>query len=201
MRYKLRRKMLIGTHRLITKNILKNMSENKKSMLSNFNFIYGSIKPDILSKYKIKKHYAKESYSMILSKIKTLSTLSITDIEKGLSIIKFSQELGVICHFLCDFFCIAHSEIWRKKYKIFTHIKYETNLAKRARKFNYSYFKSHILEEKDIKTFIDNCFKDHKKDNGYNNDIKFAYYVCTTIINFILESIINNSFHSKYILN
>lgn len=193
--------MLIGTHRLITKNILKNMSENKKNMLSNFNFIYGSIKPDILSKYKIKKHYAKESYSMILSKIKILSTLSVNDIEKKLSVIKFSQELGVICHFLCDFFCIAHSEVWRKKYRIFTHIKYEKNLAKRARQFNYDYFKAYILEQEDIKTFIDNCFKDHEKDSSYNNDIKFAYYVCSNIINFILESIINNSFQSEYILD
>ncbi|MDO4534928.1 MAG: zinc dependent phospholipase C family protein [Clostridium perfringens] len=193
--------MLISTHGLITRNILKNMSENKKNMLSNLNFIYGSIKPDILSKYKIKKHYAKESYSMILSKIKILSTFNVSDIEKSLSIIKFSQELGVICHFLCDFFCIAHSEVWRRRYKIFTHIKYEKHLAKMARKFNYERYKIHILKKEDIKSFIDNCLEEHEKDSGYNNDIKFAYYVCTNIINYILESIIDNSFEVKYILN
>ena len=175
------------------------MAENKKNMLSSFNFIYGSIKPDILSKYKVKKHYAKESYSMILSKIKILSTFNVSDIEKSISIIKFSQELGVICHFLCDFYCIAHSEIWREKYKIFTHIKYEKHLAKNARRFNYEYFKIYILKKEDIKSFIDNCFEEHKKDSGYNNDIKFAYYVCTNIINYILESIIANSCELKYI--
>ena len=129
--------MLIGTHMLMAKNILKNMNENKKNMLSNFNFIYGNIKPDILSKYKLKKHYAKESYSMVLNKIINLSKLSIMDIDKNIAIIKFSQELGVICHFLCDFFCIAHSETWREKYKIFTHISYEKKLASKAKKFNF----------------------------------------------------------------
>ena len=190
--------MLIGTHMLMAKNILKNMNENKKNMLSNFNFIYGNIKPDILSKYKLKKHYAKESYSMVLNKIINLSKLSIMDIEKNIAIIKFSQELGVICHFLCDFFCIAHSETWREKYKIFTHISYEKKLASKAKKFN---FDNAIVQIQicDIGLFMENCFRQHEKESNFNNDISFAYYVCSNIIDYILECIINNSFNGKYI--
>lgn len=190
--------MLISTHRLMAKNILKNMAENKKNMLSNFNFIYGSIKPDILSKYKLKKHYAKESYSMILNKIINLSRLNIIDIEKNIATIKFSQELGVICHFLCDFFCIAHSENWREKYKIFTHINYEKKLASKAKKFNFT---NEIIQIQidDIKLFIENCFKQHEKECNFNNDISFAYYVCSNTIDYILDSIIKNSFKGRYI--
>ena len=190
--------MLIGTHMLMAKNILKNMNENKKNMLSNFNFIYWNIKPDILSKYKLKKHYAKESYSMVLNKIINLSKLSIMDIEKNIAIIKFSQELGVICHFLCDFFCIAHSETWREKYKIFTHISYEKKLASKAKKFN---FDNAIVQMQicDIGLFMENCFRQHEKESNFNNDISFAYYVCSNIIDYILECIINNSFNGKHI--
>lgn len=184
----------------MAKNILKNMTGNKKNMLSNFNFIYGNIKPDILSKYKLKKHYAKESYSMILNKIINLSKLNTMDIEKSIATIKFSQELGVICHFLCDFFCIAHSETWREKYKIFTHINYEKKLASSARKFNFD-FTNEIVEIQidDIRSFIENCFKQHERECNFNNDIKFAYYVCSNTIDYILESIIKNSFKGKYI--
>ncbi len=190
--------MLISTHRLMAKNILKNMAENKKDMLSNF--IYGNVKPDILSKYKLKKHYTRESYSMILAKIIKLSKLNTSDIKKNIAIIKFSQELGVICHFLCDFFCIAHSEVWRAKYKIFTHINYEKKLASNAKKFNFN-FTNKIFQTQidDIKLFIENCFREHEKECNFNNDINFAYYVCSNTINYILESIMKNSFKENYI--
>lgn len=192
--------MLIGTHMLIARKILKNMTQNKKDMLSNLNFIYGSIKPDILSKYKFKKHYAKESYTMIMNKIISLSSLTMDDIKKEVAIIKFSQELGVICHFLCDFFCTAHSELWRKKYKIFTHMKYEKKLASKARKFNFNLKDTILKINDDIRLFIEGCFKEYGKAISHDNDIKFAYYVCINIVNYILESIIKNSFQIKCLL-
>ena len=46
---------------------------------------------------------------------------------------------------------------------------------------------------------MENCFRQHEKESNFNNDISFAYYVCSNIIDYILECIINNSFNGKYI--
>ena len=42
--------MLINTHFIISKNVLENLDSNKTFFISNKNFIYGNIKPDISSK-------------------------------------------------------------------------------------------------------------------------------------------------------
>ena len=100
--------MLMNTHILIAQNILRDVDVDFK--ISDKNFIYGNVKPDMVSKYKLKKHYLDESFDMIVNKIKKLASLSMYDFKKKFSVSRFSQELGVICHFICDFFCIPHSE-------------------------------------------------------------------------------------------
>ena len=47
--------MLTITHILIARNILRDVDVDFK--ISDKNFIYGNVKPDIVSKYKLKKHY------------------------------------------------------------------------------------------------------------------------------------------------
>ena len=97
--------MILNTHLTISNAIVENLDYNKSFLLSEKNFIYGNIKPDISSKYVLHKHYLKESYDMIMNKIKSLCNMSLDVLFKCFSVSKFSQELGVICHFLCDFFC------------------------------------------------------------------------------------------------
>lgn len=87
----------------------------------------------MVSTYKLKKHYMDESLEMILVKIRNLSALTENDINKWISISKFSQEVGVICHFLCDFFCIPHSERWEFKHSMNKHVRYEKDLAAAAK--------------------------------------------------------------------
>lgn len=71
-------------------------------------------------------------------------------------------------------------------------------LASKAKKFN---FDNAIVQMQicDIGLFMENCFRQHEKESNFNNDISFAYYVCSNIIDYILECIINNSFNGKYI--
>lgn len=104
--------MILNTHLTISNALIENLDSSKSFFISEKNFIYGNIKPDMTSKYVLHKHYLKESFDMIIGKIKSLCKLSLDFIEKYFSISKFSQELGVICHFLCDFFCVPHSQRW-----------------------------------------------------------------------------------------
>ena len=117
--------MLINTHFIISKSVLDNLESNKSFFLSEKNFIYGNIKPDISSKYVLNKHYLEESLSMVLEKIKYLCQLTLDSLKKYFSISKLSQELGVICHFLCDFFTTPHSERWEFTHSMNKHVVYE----------------------------------------------------------------------------
>ena len=104
--------LILNTHLTISNALIENIDSSKSFFLSEKNFIYGNIKPDMTSKYVLHKHYLKESFDMIIGKIKSLCKLSLDFIEKYFSVSKFRLELGVICYFLCDFFCVPHSQRW-----------------------------------------------------------------------------------------
>ncbi|MGL5244511.1 MAG: zinc dependent phospholipase C family protein, partial [Sarcina sp.] len=145
--------MLVNTHILIGQNVLKNIDSKKSIIISDKNFLYGSIKPDMVSKYKLKKHYLDESYDMVIKKINYLSSLNLDDMNKRFSMSKFSQELGVICHFLCDFFCVPHSERWEFKHSMNRHIKYEKELAIVAKEYMPKGDRIKIFEKYDVEDF------------------------------------------------
>ena len=120
--------MFVNTHTLIAKSIVNNIDENKHFFLNENHFIYGNIKPDLSSKYFFKKHYLKESYDMIESKVNYLCNLNLNSLSKYFSVGVLSQELGVICHFLCDFFCVPHSQRWEFSHSFKKHVVYERDL-------------------------------------------------------------------------
>ncbi len=107
--------MLMNSHFLIAKSLLNNIDNNKLFFINEKHFIYGNLKPDAVPQYVFKKHYLNESFDTIAQKINYLCSLTIDSLSRYFSVSKFSQELGVICHFLCDFFCVPHSERWEFK--------------------------------------------------------------------------------------
>ena len=74
--------MLINTHFIISKSVLDKLESNKSFFISEKNFIYGNIKPDISSRYFLNKHYLEESLSMIFEKIKYLCSLTLDSLNK-----------------------------------------------------------------------------------------------------------------------
>ena len=72
--------MMMKSHIIISKSLLENTDANKQFFLDSKNFIYGNIKPDIVSKYKLKKHYLDESYDMVRQKINFLSSLNLDNL-------------------------------------------------------------------------------------------------------------------------
>lgn len=189
--------MLISTHFIISKSILDNLESNKSFFLSEKNFIYGNIKPDISSKYVLSKHYLEESLSMILEKIKYLSQFTLNSLKKYFSISRLSQELGVICHFLCDFFTTPHSERWQFSDNMNKHVTYEKELASYAKKIDFSSFIFYSEIDNTVKEFFYNLYKKYKScEISYENDLKYSSYVCNTIVNYVLDSILYNTANS-----
>ncbi|WP_024620590.1 zinc dependent phospholipase C family protein [Metaclostridioides mangenotii] len=192
--------MLMNTHFTIARSILENMDDNKNFFLSDKNFIYGNIKPDAFSKYKLKKHYMEESLDMVVEKIKHLSSLTLDYMTKYFSISRLSQELGVICHFLCDFFCIAHNERWEFKHSMNRHVVYERELSSVAKEIDFSIFKPMEIKS-NFETFFNNLYKEYEANKNHYNDLRFSTYMCKSVVNYILDNILSNTVASYNIAN
>lgn len=186
---------MINTHKAMGENIIKYANTKSIYLINNKRFIWGNIKPDCAIKYKLKKHYFDESIDMIIKKIIHLSSLTMEDVYYNMTIGKFSEELGVICHFLCDFFCAPHYYRWEFKSAnaMKQHMLYENNLAKSAKNFKPSGIISTNIEPNDIEEFIFDLQIQYKGTLDYHNDLTFSYYVCDSILNMILNNVFQNN--------
>jgi hypothetical protein len=153
------------------------------------------VKPDCVPKYKFMKHYFDESIDMVVEKIIYLSELTLEDIHYNMSIGKFSEELGVICHFLCDFFCAPH--YYRLEFKsasaVKQHMVYEKRLAKLAKNFKYTGIINTNIDPNNMKEFILQLQRQYDGIIDYKNDLTFSYYVCDSVLNMILNNVFLNN--------
>lgn len=183
--------MLMNTHLIIGKSVVDNIDSTKSFLINDKNFLYGNVKPDAVSKYFLNKHYLDESLEMIVSKITYLCNLTINCLSKYFSISRFSQEVGVICHFLCDFFCAAHSQRWKMTHSLNKHVRYEKNLNLVAKELDLSKCNKGPIKNFDV--FFSKLYNEYQNSLGYKNDLYFSTYVCNSVVDYILDSILQNT--------
>lgn len=175
--------MLTLTHIALAKNTLKFLKSKGFDILDEKSFIYGNIKPDNLFQKTPKIHLETESLSFVLNQIDTIINLDIDEKKK-----LFSLELGIICHFLCDYFCLPHYERWsacpmhKKVKETPRHLNYEKML--------HSYIKNTTMEFReidDLTKFLEDCKKEYVLEKSFENDIRYASLVCNSISLYILK--------------
>ena len=188
--------MILNTHLTISQALIENLDPAKSFFLSEKNFIYGNIKPDMTSKYVLHKHYLKESFDMIINKIKSLCKLSLDFIEKYFSVSKFSQELGVICHFLCDFFCVPHSQRWEFSHSFKKHVIYERDLQIVTKETDFSKLERDPIHNIGVEEFFNRLYRQYVKEEDFKNDLFFSTYMCNSVVDYILDCILENTVKS-----
>jgi hypothetical protein len=163
-------------------------------LINDKRFIWGNIKPDCTPKYKFKKHYFNESIEMVVEKIIYLSSLTLEEVYYDMTIGKFSEELGVVCHFLCDFFCAPHYYRWEFKSTsaVKHHMMYEKKLAKLAKDFQLTGIINTDIKPSNVKSFVLQLQKQYDGSLDYHNDLTFSYYVCDSVLNMILNNVFIN---------
>ncbi|MGL4109432.1 zinc dependent phospholipase C family protein [Clostridium sp. LP20] len=175
-------------------NILKHANGKKLYLINKKRFIWGNIKPDCASKYKFKKHYYEESIDMIIDKINFLSSLSVRDIYFDYGKGKFSEELGVVCHFLCDYFCMPHNQRWEFKNSMKKHVHYENKLARIAKTYKVIDYIDTKLNMDEVREFIEKNRSKYEIEKSYKSDLNYSYYVCNSIINSLMNQILINEY-------
>ena len=191
----------MNTHKVIGENIIKYGSSKNISLISTKRFIWGNVKPDCVIKYKLMKHYYDESIDIILKKIFYLSSLTLEDVYYSMTIEKFSEELGVICHFLCDYFCAPHYYRWECKTTSAArkHMSYEKRLARIAKKFRPAVIINQEITLGNLKEFINDMQRSYEGRVSPEDDLAFSYHVCSAVVEMILNNVISNSRGNKVI--
>lgn len=185
---------MMNTHRIMGENIIKYANTKSIYLINNKRFVWGNIKPDCVPKYTFMKHYFTESIDMVVDKIIYLSSVTLEEVYYKITIGKFSEELGVICHFLCDYFCAPHYYRWEFKSTsaVKHHMMYEQRLAKLTKKFKPIGIINTNVKPQNIKEFIIQLQKQYDGMLDYKNDLTFSYYICDSVLNMILDNVFSN---------
>ena len=120
---------------------------------------------------------------------------------KYFSVGVLSQELGVICHFLCDFLCVPHSYRWEFKHSMKKHLSYETELNTIAKETNLNKFIGDDIKYDSFGEFFNSLYTEYQQILDYKNDLLFSVYACNSVVNYILDSILKNTVKSYSISN
>jgi hypothetical protein len=178
-----RRKMNTLNHLAISMAIGWALRKKLGIRLDMKGFMYGNVKPDISSYLISIPHFKKHAFGFIASEIKKLMA---TEIKKNSVCTKqFSERLGIVTHYLSDFFCHAHTDTF--KGSLLKHYLYE------ARLYRY-YLKKPVLRM--VSGYLDNFIPEEdyssvcrlinqlhsrylSKRSSYACDIVFTLRICT----------------------
>jgi hypothetical protein len=118
--------LLPQTHAIIAGIITDDVYQEHQVKLNKTHLLYGSIKPDLYSGFPKLKHFKPQSFNIICRDISTLSASKTED--NRAAVARLSQQIGVVTHYIADYFCVPHND--RKTYHnhIIDHIRYESKL-------------------------------------------------------------------------
>lgn len=114
--------MIANTHRVVGQFLYQQLSPSNQRLVQKQRFVYGNVKPDISKKYLQMSHYHRDNEEIIFKMLNDLLTSQA-------SIREFSESLGVLIHFFCDYTCIYHANDYLyENHSIAKHLRYELML-------------------------------------------------------------------------
>ncbi|MBU5669010.1 zinc dependent phospholipase C family protein [Peptoniphilus sp. MSJ-1] len=213
--------ILPDTHKIVAKIVHDRIKEKYNINLNLEKMLWGSIAPDVLPYYKLKRHYFDESGDFISKEIAKLIYFSRYSYSEGnesnLFIKYISKKLGIILHYLTDFVCYPHAYRMTFIDNLKNHIKYEQDLAVFARENKFldnqyidvitvnmfDVFQEIDLKlEKKVKNYLVEVVEEYKNSkHSFDNDLNFAVNLCTNISMMVIESILeyNGDFEIQFI--
>lgn len=124
-------------------------------------FIYGNMLPDFAPKYRASSHRRKFSWDRAIKLID-----EITDSENSMTSRALSTKLGVLTHYLCDFFTFPHTDDFKKSFV--KHEVYEQSQRSRY----WSKLEDIFDEFKSVTLFI---LEDEEEVINFIEDVLFIY--------------------------
>lgn len=186
--------MLIQTHKQFAAYFLDELQRNLNIKLNRNSFVFGNIEPDLPFVLPTVKHYKKDNYAFILSLIDDVFEYQYNG--KAFSLARLSEKLGIINHYLCDYFCRPHFDREYYSAHLMEHINYEKKLHRYlikefSFKRNLPSVSPMILSLEGISDFIEEqLFHYANQEMGFQADIEFALNSVSAINSTILTNVV-----------
>lgn len=175
------------THLGISVRIMDALREKMNIQLNRAGFMLGNIKPDLSPRLIAIPHFKEDAIGFIQSEIKKLINTKINPYTECTR--EFSENLGIIIHYVSDFFCHVHSQYFKGNQ--FSHHLYEMNLSnycrENSKKINTYLFEKFKLMKPDsssICKYLDDLHNEYIQSfscPSYETDMKFALGVTTSL--------------------
>ncbi|MFW5649350.1 MAG: zinc dependent phospholipase C family protein [Candidatus Alkaliphilus sp. MAG34] len=190
--------MLPQTHKIISEHVYNNIKETFNVKLNKRSLIYGSIKPDIAYSLVKLDHFKPQSFDFICDEINKLSNYRL---ELNKEFIKFfSRRIGIVTHFISDFFCVPHNDRVTYENNFIDHIRYEHQLHQLFKSFDG---RIHISKgcfnigndnPDSIRALVDAFHLQYiKKDESFVSDLYNSIHVSSIVGLFIIYNMLNNN--------
>ena len=165
--------------------------------LNRIAFAYGNIAPDYAPQLLFPAHFGKVCSRAVDEIARELARLPLD--ESGRVNAEYSKKLGIMCHFICDYFCFAHNKGFSGG--ITQHVAYENRLDLYLRRCCAKLFDKEAastvafldLDAKKVVTLSDsaNTLMDDMEEqkgeyltlcNSLRNDLRFSFDMCMRAI-------------------
>lgn len=157
--------MFPQSHAIIAGIIYEDVLKQHQIKLNKPQLIYGSIKPDLYSGIPKLKHFKPQSFSTICQEIAALSGQFTPDNKAAIA--KLSQKIGVVTHYIADYFCVPHNDRATYQHHFIDHCHYEAKL--------HQMFKHTVTPQKTIRSHQWIDFSQFDLVTGYLDDLHAVY--------------------------
>lgn len=172
--------MMSVTHAIYARKIAEHIRLMYGINLKRYSLIYGSIKPDVSVLFSGAPHYINKSLDGLCQNAELLieSTNNVNEIETR----AFSRELGVILHFITDYFCRAHNDINGRKHPTnYSHVLYEQKFQNKLKTYELDAVRENIVAtlENDLEKINKTSLKEYirYKHNRYMREAREAILI------------------------
>ena len=175
--------------------IYRYVEENADISLNLLRFRAGNMSPDLPLYHSHLKHYKHQNFEYVLRMVQDLIE---SDPTANVGVLKnYSYRLGVICHYLCDYFCYPHHNRRYFHDKLGEHMKYEKDLHQFIKKFHKNdylpqYYFREILDQNkgrsvDLLELIEEFHNDYMSgEPSFERDSAYAITATSIIASLIV---------------
>lgn len=179
-------------HGRIGATLADTIERNYRTSIPRKSFLYGNVKADLAPEYRLISHYKNQIDTVVYGWIEELSKADSSALRDK----KFYQKLGVVIHFICDFFCTPHNTYFKKnffKHEVYEQLQHYTQ-GNKLKVFAAQVDKEPLFTFFNAEALINYLEKLHKSymstRSTMGRDMVFALrasnVVCHSILNMIL---------------
>lgn len=191
--------MMTLSHSLIGKTVYSAISEHLDVKLIERQLKYGCIKPDLAPRLRAIPHFKDKSFDFINDMVEEMRSQSLPESKQQMG--AFSINLGVIMHYIADYFCYAHNNAAYDS--LLPHFIYENSLVIAFASANLdgictdaiaSVKQQQIVTKKWLREYIEERHREYVNCRmSMRADVSFSVEACVTVAYVVVVSCIMNS--------